>query len=332
MRNGISASEIAETMVLAPGAEQVNFDKRHEFDLIVFYDRNSTRIGWKKDNQAVQGLYNALVHFDFDGENTARPPKLLEGGLEAWTSVMGDNSLATTGSSVARPSRRLEKTRPSLYPSGPRKTQMPEYIRNPEEARRWEETLKEPDAFTPITDVDGFLRRFPSVSATKESMASPEGLNRTGDGAYSSLSPSDSLPDLPSEPKRPQPTAARPSYSGLKEREEPEEMQRPGRLRPRRDKKTRNLVGLRNPNGAWCYANVTLQSLFWTPDFADELITGSWQKDYVIRAKHDETIPNPQLMIKMLSQLFQWMDKATIDPLEARTLQVSNALRCPALA
>lgn len=323
MRKNISASEIAESMVLAPSAEQINFERRHGFDLVVFYDQFSTRIGTKRDHPeeiAVQGLYSALTYFDFAGETSPKPPKLLEGGLDAWTSVMGSHSLATSENSLSRPIKSPIRARPPMNPPARRRSYVPKPIQDPEEARRWEESTNDPRSFKPAMTVDDFMRRYPNVSDVKESMISTHDVVRTGDGAYS-ISPSTS--DVPPPPTRPAPTVTRPSYAGLKEKDEPELVKRPGRIRSEGGQKYRKLVGLRNPHN-WCYANSSLQALFGTAGFADDLFTGQWERDYIVPMKPLERIPNPQLLAKMLSQLFAWMEKAVIHPMEARTLMVGR--------
>lgn len=319
MRKNISASEIAESMVLAPSAEQINFERRHGFDLVVFYDQDSTRIGTKKGNPdgvAVQGLYNALSYFDFVGETSPKPPKLLEGGLDAWTSVMGSSSLATTETSVGRPLTSPTTARQSMYSPARRKSYVPKPIQDPDEARRWEQSTNDPDTFRPAQNVEDFFRRFPPVSDVKESMVSPPGIS-TVDGNYS-VSP----PNIPAEPARPAPTVAKTSFSGFNGKDEHNEAKK---LVPRSKgdkKKGRLLVGLRNRKFL-CYANSSLQALFWSDGFADDLFTGQWARDFRVPMKEMEKIPNPQLLAKMLAQLFAWMQKALIEPMEARTLMVS---------
>ncbi len=67
MRGGISASEIAESMVLASSAEQMHFERRHQFDLVVFYAPKLNTCWMEKDKpaeMAVQDLFNALAHLD----------------------------------------------------------------------------------------------------------------------------------------------------------------------------------------------------------------------------------------------------------------------------
>lgn len=322
-RKNISASEIAESMVLAPSAEQINFERRRGFDLVVFYDQDSTRIDAKKGNPdgiAVQGLYNALAYFDFTGETSPKPPKLLEGGLDAWTSVMGSNSLATTETSVGRPLTSPTTARQAMYTAARRKSHVPRPIQDPDEARRWEQSTNDPDTFKPAQNVEDFFRRFPPASEVKESMVSPMSPHgiRTADGHHG-MSP----PHIPSEPARPAPTVAKTSFSGFNGEDGRNEVKK---LVPRskgRRGKGRQLVGLRNPK-FFCYANSSLQTMFWTEGFADDLFTGRWARDYRVPMKGGEKIPNPQLLAKMLAQLFAWMEKALIHPMEARTLMVSN--------
>jgi len=321
-RKNISASEIAESMVLAPSSEQINFERRHGFDLVVFYDQDSTHIGTKQSNPdgaAVQGLYNALTYFDFVGETSPKPPKLLQGGLDAWTSVMGSHSLATTETSVGRPLGSPTKVRQTVYTPVRRQSHVPKPIQDPEEARRWEQSTNDPELFKPLSK-DDFLRRFPSVSAIKESMVSPPSI-RTVDG-NSSVSPPHV--NFPVEPTRPAPTVAKTSFSGFNGKDEHDEAKKfvP---RSKGDKtKRRQLVGLRNPR-FFCYANSSIQAMFWTDGFADDLFTGRWTNDYRVPMKAGEKIPNPQLLAKMLAQLFAWMQKALIHPMEARTLMVRIA-------
>jgi ubiquitin carboxyl-terminal hydrolase 8 len=321
MRKNISASEIAESMVLAPSAEQINFERRHRFDLVVFYDQNSTHIGTKQSNPggaAVQGLYNALTYFDFVGENSRKPPKLLEGGLDAWTGVMGSSSLATTETSTPRPvGSSSTKTRQNIYAPRRRQSHVPRPIQDADEARRWEQSTNDPELFRPLNQ-DDFLRRYPSVSVMKESMVSPPSIG-TAHGNHSMAPPN----YIDSEPRRPAPTVAKTSFSGFSGKDEHDKDTKLV-TRSQGDKSgAKRRVGLRNP-GNLCYANSSLQALFGTPGFATDLATGAWAGDYMVPMKSDEKIPNPQLLAKMLSQLFGWMDKALIHPMEARTLMVST--------
>ncbi|KAB5566524.1 hypothetical protein GE09DRAFT_1107113 [Coniochaeta sp. 2T2.1] len=326
-RKDISATEIADSMVLAPSAEQLNFERRHQFDVIVFYDQSSMRIGTNKGDLAglaVQGLYNALTHFDFGGgEAKPKPPKLLQGGLEAWTSVMGNNSLATTESSVGQPHR---SPKLSSHPPARRQSFAPKPIQDAAEARRWEESTNDIETYKNYArEVDdvlrGFDKRFPKVP---ESMTSvPATAPSNGTATYSSHHPA-----VPSEPERPRPTRAKSTTFGLSSSEDPQAAIKPGRKGPGGNRSDRKRVGLVNPANL-CYANASLQALFHTPGFAEDLFRGGWERDYRVPMKSGEKIPNPQLLAKMLAQLFAWMDKALIHPLEARTLMVSSPLDIP---
>lgn len=314
MRPGISASEIADSIVIAPSAEQINFERRHEFDLVVFYDQDSIHISTNKEaltDLAVQGLYNALTHYDFTGEATPKQPKLLEGGLDAWIGMLGINSLATAESSVTRtPKTTSMIARPSNSRPPRRKSHVPQPIQDADVARQFEEATKGPDNFTPITDLKHFFQTFPDISKPKESMISPPPFQST-DGTHGEL------------PREPRPVRRRPSRNHFQVSSEPEESNwSGGRSQGGKEKKRKIRVGLRNP-GNWCYANSSFQALFGTEDFARDLFSESWQRQYSVPKKVDERIPNPQLLAKMVSQLFAWMDRAVINPMEARTLMVS---------
>ncbi len=104
LREDVSANQIADSLVLSPTSEQLLFEKRHNFDLVVFYDDSSDAINQKpqtSEERAALGLYNALVHFDFGGTGGSRAPKLLKGGIEAWTGLMGSVSLQTSSISAS---------------------------------------------------------------------------------------------------------------------------------------------------------------------------------------------------------------------------------------
>ena len=63
--------------------------------------------------------------------------------------------------------------------------------------------------------------------------------------------------------------------------------------------------------------------MFGTTGFADDLRTGDWLDEYKVPMKKDEKIQHPQLLAKMLANLFEWMDKGKLEVMEARTLMVN---------
>ncbi|KAK3384212.1 hypothetical protein B0T24DRAFT_646233 [Lasiosphaeria ovina] len=328
MRDHISASQIADSMILAPAAEQLLFERRHEFDLVVFYDEESDRVAGKADTpeqRAIQGLYNALSHYDFSGGSGPKSgPKLLKGGLDAWTSLVGRGALQSSSTTSMKSSK--------SYTSSPlvrglltrRQTHIPRPIQDPEEARRWEETISDIGGISPVRTTEEFLRRFPAVSAIQESMVSP--VSPTGSQPPTSpfqsrLSHEETLyTSLPSPPTRPPPTLPRRSYSGLAEAENTSPlMAKRAIMKAGVDHFRENRTGLQNP-GVFCFANSSLQAMFATPGFARELWTGSWKDTYPVPMKRDERYQNPQLLIKCLANLFHWLDQGTFKSLEAKTV------------
>lgn len=334
-RDNISANEIADSMVLAPTHEQLLFERRHSFDMLVFYDQHSSRINWRPNTaseRAISGIYNALSHYDFAGRETAtRRPKLLEGGIDAWSNLMGKVSLQTSTTAVTAPRRYRDEDAPvsvhkvPVFRPNPRRKYVTRPIQDADEARRWEETLNSMESFSPVRTTDDFLRRFPSVSTMQESMASPPESSPEPPSSVSNDTPTraeELFPSWPSPPQRPAPTVPRPSYSGLAESDNRDELVRALKTSSReRGGKERKLVGLVNP-GNWCYGNSSLQAMFGTPGFAADLWSGDWQEQYKVPMKHGEKIQHPQLMAKMLANLFYWMDKGNFEVMEARTLMV----------
>ena len=320
LRENVSATEIADSLVLSPTSEQLLFEKRHSFDLTVFYDDASTAIHQQphsNEERAILGMYNALVHFDFDGAEGSKAPKLLKGGIEAWTSLMGNVSLQSSSSMSRNP------TPPVAQGLGARRPKfVAKPIQDPEEAKRWEQTLDDMEAFSPIRTTDDFLRRFPAISSLQESMVSPIRPARDDRALFSPSLPKDDLySSLPSPPTRPAPAVPRPNYSGLADTDnEQEPMIKIGKATATGEGKLR--PGLNNP-GVWCYGNSSLQALFATAGFSAELSSGEWTSLYTVPMKSDERIQHPQLLVKLLANLFHWMAVGKFKAMEAKTLMVS---------
>ena len=336
-RERIEADDVEDAMELGPSMEKWHFERRHEFDMVVFYDHDSEHLSSGSTN-APATLFRLLTDFDYpDGEPASKHPKLLKGGLEAWQDAMG-------GSALQKSSKTNHKKRPSAYdwlrvrsPSKP--------IQNIEEARRWEEKLKElrsdeaengsGDEFQPLRTISDFMTRFPPVQV-QQSMTSPPALSPTGEDNLNgrfSPGPIRSPPPRPSPietqreqfeygvpnvPTRPPPTVPRPNYIGL--RPEEDDHGTPNKIKKRSDAANRKrAVGLQNP-GSWCYANSTLQAMFASGGFGEELMSGEWAQLYKAPMKSDEDIQPPQLLTKILANLFHWMGHGKFNSMQAKTL------------
>ncbi|KAK4043105.1 hypothetical protein C8A01DRAFT_43891 [Parachaetomium inaequale] len=320
-RDHISANQVADSMVLAPAAEQLLFEKRHEFDLVVFYDQDSERIldrPQTPEASAVSGLYNALSQYDFPGALGLKvSPKLLRGGLDAWTSLVGNaslqSSLTTTSKKYTSPMARSFLNPRQKYVTRP--------IQDPAEAKRWEDTIADAGGISPIRTTEDFLRRFPSISEHQESMVSPVSppTSRPQSPFQYRLSHEENLyTSLPSPPTRPPPALPRRSYSGLAEAEDTSVALAKKSAAQVVDNVRKFRTGLQNP-GVFCFANSSLQAMFATPGFAREVWTGSWKDAYKVPMKPDENFENPQLLIKCLANLFHWLNQGSFRSLAAKT-------------
>ncbi|KAK4939532.1 ubiquitin-specific protease doa4 [Elasticomyces elasticus] len=101
LKEGVSAEELEDRLVLAPDTEQSHFSRRNEFDIVVYYDQSTSDISYLRGPPimtkapALRALYDTLYEFnDTKPLKDGRPPALLSGGIDAWVDYMGSQSLA----------------------------------------------------------------------------------------------------------------------------------------------------------------------------------------------------------------------------------------------
>ncbi|RMZ87048.1 hypothetical protein DV736_g5729, partial [Chaetothyriales sp. CBS 134916] len=195
---------------------------------------------------ALRAFHDTLHEFNYTKPlKDARRPVLLRGGIDAWSEYMGPQSLATSNTSAMLGSTRPRLGSAAGRPLGRqrmissntrlevRNRRLRSYsVLDEQEARRWREqaqqeepelhdhhrptgadyvTVEEEDEQTAVpvySDVDSFLRRFPSVHYP-QSMTMPAQPSVT-----LPLRREPPPPPLPSVPTRPAPAIPRPSYSG----------------------------------------------------------------------------------------------------------------------
>lgn len=333
LRDNISAAEITESLVLSPNQEQSQFDQRNKYELVVFYDQDSEEIPRSprsSDDMVIVSLHRALVHFNYERE-LKQPPKILKGGLDAWVDLMGSASLQS--SSISSSSH----TPASRARSGTFQRRRSKYIRplRADEVKVWQETLQneeitanQPPEYHRSTE--SFLRRYPPVLTEQESMTSSPATEQPP--RHTSLHKIDPYTDLPSPPTRPAPSVPRLSYSSLSHTSEDidrfeEPVTRRQTVRPKNVAEQvtgdnyKFYTGLNNPHN-WCYANSTVQSLLASPDFGKELSGSTWTSEYRAPKKDGEKIEHPQLMIRIMSNLFHWMSTGNLEVMKAQTLMV----------
>ncbi|KAI0419417.1 hypothetical protein F5X98DRAFT_77502 [Xylaria grammica] len=314
LRQNISASEIVDSMILAPSSEKLALERRDEVDLVVFYDQDSEsipqRITGSIEETVIFNLRQALVHFSFP-KQLIHTPKLLVGGLNAWVDEMGKQSLQSsqTQQILSHATSTSAKTRQRLR----NRTLKPEEVDTFEAMIGQDET----GGFNYAKSQEDFMRRFPSIR-DPESMVSDEkddfSIRSTDSGGE------EFLRDItPTPPVRPKPSVARTRYSGL---ESTDEQSPPSALAMAsttsingQDKPT----GLVNPHN-WCYANASIQALLASREFVNEFLNPQWPTLYrpLDISKIDPSYN--QLMCRILGNLFQWLSQRSFPTMKASTL------------
>lgn len=253
LKAGLSAEELEERLVVSPEAELSLFERRDEFDLVVYYDRKTSSTGFLTgpptgtEADALRALHDTLYEFNAY-KPLRRKPVMLKGGLVAWAELVGPHALVTSNTAALVGSRTVSRKpgRPiGRVPMASANSSLEVRKRrlrdqkplNPDEEKSWLETASREEV-DPVdyrhaqndedTDsnndepkspffhtYEGFLRRFPDVPVQQSMMVS------TPPPPAGSRQPMPPPPprSLPSAPSRPPPALPRPSYSGVSERE-----------------------------------------------------------------------------------------------------------------
>ena len=99
LREGMSAADIEDKLVLSPPEEQSAFASRNRFDLVVLYDRNLRALrGSHSDDKvpqdpAAQARMDILIRAIYENEfskTLSHQPVLLVGGFERWAQKAGE--------------------------------------------------------------------------------------------------------------------------------------------------------------------------------------------------------------------------------------------------
>lgn len=322
LREDLSADDISESLVLSPAPEQALFDRRSQYDLVVFYDQDSYSIPQSprsSEDLVIVSLHRALVHLSY-GRELKTQPKILKGGLDAWVDLVGTAALQVSLSPNERSSQVNGQRK------APFQRRQSKYLARPlrpEEARVWKEALQqneEMNAQSPTLhrSTESFLRRYPPVLSERESMSSSSSSVST-QPKYGTSHKHDLTSDMPSPPARPAPAVPR-TYSSLSrttshtdeyEASQPEVSQR--------QEVAKYHTGLNNPHN-WCYANSTLQSLLASPDFGTDLANSTWKSQYKAPRKPNEPGEHPQIMVNFISNFFHWMRSGKFPVMKAQFL------------
>jgi len=299
LQDGFSAEQLYERLIISPDEELSMYDRRNEYDLVVYYDESTKTNSFlhKYNNindreRALKRLFDTLNDFNED-KPLKRSPIFLMGGIDAWADLVGPQALkmSTTAALVASGQTRSRPLKRSPYP--PRGM-----IRNPkrreynpmdsEEQRKWLEEARRGRAVVeqpPIEEdedelespmyrtTEEFLRRYPDVEDQQSMMYAPPRPQPSNQYV---------APPIPPAPSRPPPSVPRLSYTGVHERQlarqtsgnQPPVYVSTGRMGSNRLHKT----GLIN-FGVTCYMNSVIQCLSANPALTSIFLSGRYAQD-----------------------------------------------------
>lgn len=254
LKENVSAEELEERLVVSPEREQSLFERRNEFDMVVYYDRNTNSVSYLAGSPVgtsaphLRALHDTLYEFNaYKPLKDGRPPALLIGGLDAWIDVLGSQSLATSSTAAVMGSIQANKpVRKAGRPLGRvptvasansslevRKRRLREFTPlNSEELRDWMERSKK-EEIDPSTQADG-EEEAPSEEVDENEPPSPHYHHTYEDFLRRFPEPhaiqqsmvvpesrplessvSNFAPPLIPPPSRPPPAVPRPSYGGV---------------------------------------------------------------------------------------------------------------------
>lgn len=317
LRQGVSAEQLEDSLVVSPATELALFERRDFYDLVVYYDQKTTSDRFlsgpppSNEGRALRALHDTL--YEFNAYKPLRlPPAVLIGGLDAWVALVGSAALQTSNTvglisstknraSAARHGRPIGRVAMASSNSTleVRRKRLRDYQPlDAEEDKTWRERTRQEEAETSkyhdsdeeeepdfsqsslamVHSLDEFFKRYPEPSAIGQSMMNP-----------APPPPSRPPPVLPEYvPSRPPPAVPRRSYSGVSEREsqvsttsrQPSYAPPPlytSRISSRSLKLPR--TGLVN-FGVTCYMNATIQCLLATIPLSEFFLSNRW-RDYV---------------------------------------------------
>ena len=259
LKSGISAEELEERLVISPEAEQSHFERRNEFDLVVYYNESTRSDRFLKgaptgtEADALRALHDTMYEFNHY-KPLRRAPVMLKGGLEAWIDLVGPQALATSktaalvGSTQARIPQRKPGRPLGRVPMASANSSLEVRKRrlrdqkplNADEEKTWLEKSHneevEPAAYQNAQS-DGDTDSNPDEPPSPFVHTYEDFLRKFPEPSPIQQSMMVSLPGppppplrqaypppppprtLPSVPSRPPPAVPRPSYSGVSERE-----------------------------------------------------------------------------------------------------------------
>lgn len=344
LRSGVSAEELEERLVVSPPAELALFEKRNEFDLVVYYDQqtSSSRFlsGAPSTSSApsLRALYDTLYEFNAY-KPLQRPPVLLLGGLDAWVDFVGFQALqvSSTASIVGSTRNRTLTPKPGR-PIGRvpmatsnsslevRKRRLREYYPlNADEEKIWRERARkeevesseyseaQSDSEAEPFDSHSQEMNSPLVHSYEEFLRKfPEPSNIRQSMILSSpAQPARPPPSFPDIPSRPPPAVPRPSYSGVSDSSPLSPVSRqstsaqPPLYTPRAISHYLKLPRTGLMNfGVTCYMNATIQCLVATIPLSQFFLDNRW-RDYTQKNWKGSNGIMPEIYANLIRSLWR---------------------------
>jgi ubiquitin carboxyl-terminal hydrolase 8 len=255
LKENVSAEELEERLVVSPEHELSLFERRNEFDLVVYYDQDTDSVSYIAGSPVgtsaphLRAIYDTLYEFNaYKPLKDGRPPALLLGGLNEWMDLVGPQSLATSSTAAIMGSIQTKRpVRSSGRPIGRvpmasanssleiRKRRLREFTPlNSEELTAWMERAKNEEIETTTYDVEEgtITEEAEDVEGTQEPPSpfvhSYEDFLRrfpepqTIQQSMMAPEPRAVMPTVPNyaapmpvTPSRPPPAVPRPSYGGV---------------------------------------------------------------------------------------------------------------------
>ncbi|KAL8719388.1 MAG: hypothetical protein Q9225_003593 [Loekoesia sp. 1 TL-2023] len=255
LRSGLSAEELEETLVVSPPTELEFFERRNEFDYVVYYDQHTSSESFlagppnRSTPFAMRALHDTMHEFNYY-KPLRRPPLMLKGGLDAWVDLIGNGGLAQSNTAAligstrsrgvaARPGRPIGRVPMASQNSSleVRRRRLREHKPlNADEEKSWLERARneevEPAEYQNAQS-DGeedarsshaeeppspFVRSYEEFLQTFPEVSSIQQSMTEPLPLPPSRPPPVMPPAMPSIPSRPPPAAPRPSYSGVSDR------------------------------------------------------------------------------------------------------------------
>ncbi|THC92335.1 hypothetical protein EYZ11_008204 [Aspergillus tanneri] len=253
LKENVSAEELEERLVVSPEHEQSLFERRNEFDMVVYYDQDTGSVSYLAGSPVgttaphLRALHDTLYEFNaYKALKDGRPPALLIGGLDAWIDLLGQQSLATSSTAavmgsiqakrrLGRPLGRIPTIASANSSLEVRKRRLREYKPlNPEELTEWMEKSKNEEIDTSAYIEEEDLTEEPEEEAKNDEPPSPfvhtyedflrrfpepHAVQQSMAAAPHARRPVSIMPNyaapVPVAPSRPTPAVPRPSYSGV---------------------------------------------------------------------------------------------------------------------